>query len=48
VNLTNRVKYEVPDYDEDLIDRSDKSYQIRAELHTLAGGGTGNFVQNVL
>lgn len=48
VNLTNRVKYEVANYDEDLIDRADKSYQIRAELDALNNGNIGNFVQNVL
>lgn len=48
VNLTNRVKYEVANYDEDLIDRSNHSYAIRADLDTLANGGVGNFIQNVL
>ena len=48
VNLTNRVKYEVANYDEDLIDRSNDGYAIRADLDTLANGGVGNFIQNVL
>lgn len=47
VNLANRIKYEVANYDEDLIDRADKSYQIRAELAKLDNGGAAGFVDTV-
>ncbi|MCP3141238.1 hypothetical protein [Pyxidicoccus xibeiensis] len=47
VNLTNRVKYEVANYDEDLIERSNKSYQIHAALTTLATGVAAQFIDSV-
>ncbi|NMO23618.1 hypothetical protein HPC49_53990 [Pyxidicoccus fallax] len=48
VNLTNRVKYEVALFDEDLIDRSTRSYEIRAAIDTLNDGGVADFIANVL
>jgi hypothetical protein len=47
VNLTNRVKYEVANFDEDLIDRSKKSYEIRAALDALNNGGIPGMISSI-
>ncbi|MFP2932788.1 hypothetical protein ACLESO_48120 [Pyxidicoccus sp. 3LG] len=47
VNLTNRVKYEVADFDDDLIERSNKRYEIHQALATLATGAAAEFIANV-